>query len=155
MLKKLLFSFTNSNCSLALQQSKCLIHINNSFLLQSNKNTSGKEPAKNEKTSKANTDFEDFQEPSKYLNLKQLDKLGLLKDKWIWPKYNRIIYPPQAPDEPKRNAFVHHMKNYIKYPAKKLWFPAVMVYMNINWLLYFIKFIVNSCLYLLDTWSEY
>jgi hypothetical protein len=71
--------------------------------------------------------YDEFEQPFTRDNIKNLQDLGIAKPTWSWPKYNRIIYPPQTKDEPRRNAFVHHMKNYIKYSPWKLWFPAVMV----------------------------
>ncbi|XP_046748350.1 39S ribosomal protein L22, mitochondrial [Diprion similis] len=44
-----------------------------------------------------------------------------------WLQYNKKIYPPQAPDEEPRKAFVCHMKSNIKYPPKKMWYVAVLV----------------------------
>jgi large subunit ribosomal protein L22 len=71
-------------------------------------------------------DAEEFQRYQRQ-NIKGLENLGVAKSNWSWPKYNRIVYPPQEEGEPKRNAFVHHMRTFIKYSPKKLWFPAVMV----------------------------
>jgi hypothetical protein len=117
MLRKIL----NINLNiLSQQQSKCLIHLNTKLL--NTKKTDSTTTTKND-----NRSFEDFQEPSKFLNLKQLEKAGLAKDYWSWPKYNRTIYPPQSKDEPRRNAFVHHMRTYIKGQQKTLWYPAVMI----------------------------
>ncbi|XP_022191929.1 39S ribosomal protein L22, mitochondrial isoform X2 [Nilaparvata lugens] len=44
-----------------------------------------------------------------------------------WPVYNDQIFPPQSPDEPRRPAFVCHMKTNIKYSPKKLWYVACFV----------------------------
>lgn len=78
-----------------------------------------------------------------------LEKLGIVKPHISWPQYNRIIYPPSEDGKPVKNPvsepkfvilvafsyfifmfhlqFVHHMRPMIKYPAKKLWYPAFLV----------------------------
>ena len=71
--------------------------------------------------------FEEFEQPKNHVEIKQLKQLGLVKENWNWPKYNRTIYPPQEKDEPRRNAYVHHMRSYIKYPPEKMWYSAAMV----------------------------
>ncbi|KAG8222337.1 hypothetical protein J437_LFUL001323 [Ladona fulva] len=44
-----------------------------------------------------------------------------------WLAYNKKIYPPQAPDEERRPAFVCHMKTDIHYSPKKMWYIACLV----------------------------
>ncbi|XP_008546528.1 39S ribosomal protein L22, mitochondrial [Microplitis demolitor] len=44
-----------------------------------------------------------------------------------WLEYNKVILPPQKPDEPRRPAFVCHMKTNIKYSPKTMWYIAVLV----------------------------
>jgi hypothetical protein len=79
---------------------------------------------------------------------RMLERLGMINPNMGWPQYNRIIYPPNEDNETVKNPvnsvdlsltpiffklivyfykFVHHMRTHIKYPAKKLWFPAFMV----------------------------
>ncbi len=83
--------------------------------------------------------------------IKNLEKLGIAKPHWSWPKYNRTIFPPTEDGVPLMNPvrsilfssvlnqseiithiymiiqFVHHQRNFIKYSAKKLWYPAFLV----------------------------
>ena len=35
--------------------------------------------------------------------LKNLERVGLAKQKWSWPQYNRIVYPPTENGQPIRN----------------------------------------------------
>ncbi|XP_037070263.1 39S ribosomal protein L22, mitochondrial-like [Pollicipes pollicipes] len=44
-----------------------------------------------------------------------------------WPLYNQRVYPPTAPDEPARPAFVCHVKTDVKYSQKKMWYIASMI----------------------------
>lgn len=44
-----------------------------------------------------------------------------------WPAYNEKIYPPQAPEEERRPAYVCHMRTNIKYSPWKMWYIACMV----------------------------
>uniref|UniRef100_A0A182U201 Large ribosomal subunit protein uL22m n=1 Tax=Anopheles melas TaxID=34690 RepID=A0A182U201_9DIPT len=44
-----------------------------------------------------------------------------------WLQYNKVIYPPQQPDEPARPAYVCHQKTNIKYSPKKMWYVASFV----------------------------
>ncbi|RZF38480.1 hypothetical protein LSTR_LSTR006075 [Laodelphax striatellus] len=44
-----------------------------------------------------------------------------------WPAYNNVIFPPQSPEEPRRPAYVCHMKTNIKYSPKKMWYLAGFV----------------------------
>ncbi|XP_076319147.1 mitochondrial ribosomal protein L22 isoform X2 [Tachypleus tridentatus] len=44
-----------------------------------------------------------------------------------WPKKNDKVYPPQAPGEERRPAFVCHYRNQIKYSPDKLWYIATMI----------------------------
>uniref|UniRef100_A0A2R5LGJ1 Large ribosomal subunit protein uL22m n=1 Tax=Ornithodoros turicata TaxID=34597 RepID=A0A2R5LGJ1_9ACAR len=37
-----------------------------------------------------------------------------------WPSQNKKVYPPQQPGEPRREAWVCHYRNQIKYSPKKL-----------------------------------
>lgn len=78
-----------------------------------------------------------------------LERFGVIKPDAKWPQYNRVIYPPTEDGKPTKNPvskshninkishinnfysefikYIHHMRNMIKYPAEKLWFPAFMV----------------------------
>lgn len=42
-------------------------------------------------------------------------------------KYNKTIFPPQKPDEPKRPGYVCHVKKNIKYSPLKMWYVACFV----------------------------
>ncbi|KAI3387645.1 hypothetical protein SNEBB_008361 [Seison nebaliae] len=42
-----------------------------------------------------------------------------------WPRYNRIIYPPNLPEQPAR--YVNHMKMNIHMAPKKMWFAARLI----------------------------
>lgn len=44
-----------------------------------------------------------------------------------WMQYNKVIYPPQAPEEEPRPAYVCHQKTNIKYSPKKMWYVASFV----------------------------
>lgn len=41
--------------------------------------------------------------------------------------YNKKIYPPQKPDEPRRPAYVCHLQPHVKYSLKKMWYIACFV----------------------------
>ncbi|RZC41226.1 39S ribosomal protein L22, mitochondrial [Asbolus verrucosus] len=49
------------------------------------------------------------------------------KDPKKFLEYNKVIYPPQAPDEPRRPAFVCHQRCNIKYSPWKMWYIACLV----------------------------
>ena len=59
--------------------------------------------------------------------VKYLEQFGLVKSHISWPQYNRIIYPPSENGQDEVKPFVHHMRSFIKYPAKKLWYPAHLI----------------------------
>ena len=63
----------------------------------------------------------------KSFGTKNLEQLGMIKSSMSWPQYNRIIYPPMPDGKPMRNPCVHHMRNFIRYPMEKLWYPAFLV----------------------------
>ncbi|XP_035522335.1 39S ribosomal protein L22, mitochondrial [Morone saxatilis] len=44
-----------------------------------------------------------------------------------WEKRNKIVYPPQLPDEPRRPAEIHHSRRQIKYSKDKMWYLAKMI----------------------------
>ncbi|XP_023702237.1 39S ribosomal protein L22, mitochondrial [Cryptotermes secundus] len=44
-----------------------------------------------------------------------------------WPEHNEKIYPPQAPEDERRPAYVCHMRTNIKYSPWKMWYIACMV----------------------------
>ncbi|XP_036381539.1 39S ribosomal protein L22, mitochondrial [Megalops cyprinoides] len=44
-----------------------------------------------------------------------------------WERKNRILYPPQRPDEPPRPAEVHHCRRQIKYSKDKMWYLAKLI----------------------------
>ncbi|XP_029439098.1 39S ribosomal protein L22, mitochondrial isoform X2 [Rhinatrema bivittatum] len=44
-----------------------------------------------------------------------------------WEKKNRIVYPPQLPDEARRPAEVYHCRRQIKYSKDKMWYLAKLV----------------------------
>jgi hypothetical protein len=73
--------------------------------------------------------YEEYEEPFKQVNIKGLQDVGILKPGWSWPKYNRIIYPPDS-GVSKVTPFVHHMRPFIKYSPKKMWLTASMVFMT-------------------------
>lgn len=50
-----------------------------------------------------------------------------LKEEKQWLDYNKIVYPPQKPGDPKRPAEICHLKKHIKYSPKKLWYHAIMI----------------------------
>jgi len=52
---------------------------------------------------------------------------GMHKEPKEWVKYNEVLYPPQAPGEPRRPAEVVHQRANIKYSTKKLWYIACMI----------------------------
>jgi hypothetical protein len=81
----------------------------------------------NDKNTKQPVKYEEYEEPFKNMDIKNLEDIGVLKKKWSWPKYNRIIYPPSKDGEPKVTPFVHHMRTYIQTNPQKLWFTASMV----------------------------
>nr|XP_015205425.1 PREDICTED: 39S ribosomal protein L22, mitochondrial [Lepisosteus oculatus] len=44
-----------------------------------------------------------------------------------WERKNRIVYPPQLADEPRRPAEVHHCRRQIKYSKDKMWYLAKLI----------------------------
>ncbi|KAF5892296.1 39S ribosomal protein L22, mitochondrial [Clarias magur] len=44
-----------------------------------------------------------------------------------WEKKNRILYPPQEKDEPRRPAEVFHCRRQIKYSKDKMWYLAKLI----------------------------
>uniref|UniRef100_W8B5Q3 Large ribosomal subunit protein uL22m n=1 Tax=Ceratitis capitata TaxID=7213 RepID=W8B5Q3_CERCA len=44
-----------------------------------------------------------------------------------WLEYNKIVHPPQKPDEEPRKAYVCHMRTNIKYSPDKMWYIASFV----------------------------
>ncbi|CAG0914322.1 unnamed protein product [Notodromas monacha] len=44
-----------------------------------------------------------------------------------WLKHNDEVYPPQAPGEERRPAFVCHMKTNLKYSPWKMWYIASLI----------------------------
>ncbi|CAJ1063281.1 S ribosomal protein L22%2C mitochondrial [Xyrichtys novacula] len=44
-----------------------------------------------------------------------------------WEKKNRMMFPPQLPDEPRRPAEVYHCRRQIKYSKDKMWYLAKMI----------------------------
>ncbi|XP_011296933.1 39S ribosomal protein L22, mitochondrial [Fopius arisanus] len=44
-----------------------------------------------------------------------------------WMDYNKKVYPPQEPGEPRRPAFVCNVKANIKYSPKTMWYIASFV----------------------------
>ncbi|XP_054831214.1 39S ribosomal protein L22, mitochondrial isoform X2 [Eublepharis macularius] len=50
-----------------------------------------------------------------------------------WEKKNRIVYPPQKPEESRRPAEIYHCRREIKYSMDKMWYLAKMIRgMNID-----------------------
>ncbi|XP_067641544.1 large ribosomal subunit protein uL22m [Eurosta solidaginis] len=44
-----------------------------------------------------------------------------------WLQYNKVVHPPQAPDEEPRKGYVCHMRCNIKYSPDKMWYIASFV----------------------------
>ncbi|XP_073835635.1 mitochondrial ribosomal protein L22 [Musca autumnalis] len=44
-----------------------------------------------------------------------------------WLQYNKVVHPPQAPEEEPRKAYVCHMRTNIKYSPDKMWYIASFV----------------------------
>ncbi|KAF7697384.1 39S ribosomal protein L22, mitochondrial [Silurus meridionalis] len=44
-----------------------------------------------------------------------------------WERKNRIVYPPQEKEEPRRPAEVHHCRRQIKYSKDKMWYLAKLI----------------------------
>ncbi|XP_058059773.1 large ribosomal subunit protein uL22m [Anopheles bellator] len=44
-----------------------------------------------------------------------------------WLQYNKVMFPPQAPTDEPRPAYVCHQKTNIKYSPKKMWYVASFV----------------------------
>ncbi|XP_077122532.1 large ribosomal subunit protein uL22m isoform X1 [Ranitomeya variabilis] len=44
-----------------------------------------------------------------------------------WEMKNRVVYPPQLPDEPRRPAEIHHCRRQIKYSMDKMWYLAKLI----------------------------
>ncbi|KAF4077611.1 hypothetical protein AMELA_G00210040 [Ameiurus melas] len=44
-----------------------------------------------------------------------------------WERKNRILYPPQENDEPRRPAEIFHCRRQIKYSKDKMWYLATLI----------------------------
>ncbi|XP_075066229.1 large ribosomal subunit protein uL22m [Mixophyes fleayi] len=44
-----------------------------------------------------------------------------------WEMKNRVLYPPQLPDEPRRPAEIYHCRRQIKYSMDKMWYLAKLI----------------------------
>ncbi|XP_073477262.1 large ribosomal subunit protein uL22m isoform X1 [Aquarana catesbeiana] len=44
-----------------------------------------------------------------------------------WEMKNRVVYPPQLSDEPRRPAEVFHCRRQIKYSPDKMWYLAKLI----------------------------
>ncbi|XP_053948723.1 39S ribosomal protein L22, mitochondrial [Anastrepha ludens] len=44
-----------------------------------------------------------------------------------WLQYNKVVHPPQKPDEEPRKAYVCHLRTNIKYSPDKMWYIASFV----------------------------
>ncbi|XP_056302953.1 39S ribosomal protein L22, mitochondrial [Danio aesculapii] len=44
-----------------------------------------------------------------------------------WERRNRIVYPPQQKDEPRRPAEICHSRRQIKYSKDKMWYLAKLI----------------------------
>nr|XP_033783469.1 39S ribosomal protein L22, mitochondrial isoform X3 [Geotrypetes seraphini] len=44
-----------------------------------------------------------------------------------WEKKNKVVHPPQLPDEPRRPAEIHHCRRQIKYSKDKMWYLAKLI----------------------------
>ena len=121
MMLKQTLSFTQVLASTLKLNNIRLVHVSVPFAVSEHFRENSSQKLSGKKSSEAGE--------SKGFDLKNLSKLGLAKDDWSWPKYNRIIYPPRSADDNRGpvTPFVHHMRTYIKYSPKKLWYPAVMV----------------------------
>ncbi|XP_068134407.1 large ribosomal subunit protein uL22m [Hyperolius riggenbachi] len=45
----------------------------------------------------------------------------------IWEMKNKIVYPPQLPDEPRRPAEIFHARREIKYSPDNMWYLAKLI----------------------------
>ncbi|XP_028668765.2 39S ribosomal protein L22, mitochondrial [Erpetoichthys calabaricus] len=44
-----------------------------------------------------------------------------------WERKNRIVYPPQLPGDPPRQAEIYHCRRQIKYSKDKMWYLAKLI----------------------------
>ncbi|XP_017288231.1 39S ribosomal protein L22, mitochondrial [Kryptolebias marmoratus] len=44
-----------------------------------------------------------------------------------WERRNRMVFPPQLPDEPRRPAEIYHCRRQIKYSKDKMWYLAKLI----------------------------
>ncbi|XP_056253221.1 39S ribosomal protein L22, mitochondrial [Seriola aureovittata] len=44
-----------------------------------------------------------------------------------WERRNKMVYPPQLSEEPRRPAEIHHSRRQIKYSKDKMWYLAKMI----------------------------
>ncbi|MCI4386324.1 hypothetical protein PGIGA_G00060990 [Pangasianodon gigas] len=44
-----------------------------------------------------------------------------------WERKNRILYPPQEKDEPRRPAEIYHCRRQVKYSKDKMWYLAKLI----------------------------
>ncbi|XP_069510055.1 large ribosomal subunit protein uL22m [Ambystoma mexicanum] len=59
--------------------------------------------------------------------LSQFHTSSILQRSRNWEMKNRMVYPPQAPEEPRRPAEIFHCRKQIKYSKDKMWYLAKMV----------------------------
>ncbi|XP_037895846.1 39S ribosomal protein L22, mitochondrial [Glossina fuscipes] len=62
-----------------------------------------------------------------------------------WPLYNKVVHPPQKPDEEPRKGYVCHMRTNIKYSPDKMWYIAAFVRgMSVDEALKQLKFVLKK-----------
>ncbi|CAH2276142.1 39S ribosomal L22, mitochondrial [Pelobates cultripes] len=44
-----------------------------------------------------------------------------------WEMKNKVVYPPQLPEEPQRPAEIYHCRKQIKYSKDKMWYLAKLI----------------------------
>jgi len=95
------FEILKSEC---LEMIKNLINISKTTRHLSTLNVFNRNLASNSKTTVKNEADAEFEYQSdKSSGIRNLEKIGLAKQSWSWPQYNRVIYPPTEDGKPMIN----------------------------------------------------
>jgi hypothetical protein len=123
----MLSSITSSLNKFLINNTKTVLASPLSRSYYESKKVNVNENKKDDKKNKDKIDEKEFT-TEKSFGTKNLEELGMIRKNMVWPQFNRIIYPPMPDGKLIKNPFVNHMRNFIRYPAEKLWYPAFLVW---------------------------